>query len=116
VLARNAEELLALLRPGDVVLIHHPQPAGLAQAVKRAGARAVWRSRPARGRPARAPDRCDAHDLPAFGAAVEQLLRDRQYAARLGANAHARAAEEFLGDRHLGQYGRLFANLTQRGR
>jgi len=114
VLARNAEELLALLRPGDVVLIHHPRPAGLAQAVKRAGARAVWRSRPARGRRARALI-ADAHDLPAFGAAVEQLLRDRQYAARLGANAHARAAEEFLGVRHLAQYGRLFANLTQRG-
>ena len=57
----------------------------------------------------------DVHDLPAFGAAVERLLRDPQYAARLGANARARAAEEFLGDRHLGQYGRLFAKLTERG-
>jgi trehalose synthase len=43
VLRRNGEELLALLRPGDVVLIHDPQPAGLLEAVKRAGARAIWR-------------------------------------------------------------------------
>src|SRR5690349_22915244 len=31
VLARNAEELLTLVKPGDVVLIHDPQPAGLVQ-------------------------------------------------------------------------------------
>ncbi len=43
VLRRNADELLALVRPGDVVLIHDPQPAGLAAALKRAGARVVWR-------------------------------------------------------------------------
>ena len=43
VLHRNAEELLTLVRLGDVVLIHDPQPAGLLQAVSRAGARAVWR-------------------------------------------------------------------------
>lgn len=40
---RNADELLAVLRPGDVVLIHDPQPAGLASAAKRAGAIVVWR-------------------------------------------------------------------------
>jgi trehalose synthase len=43
VLRRNGEELLALVRPGDVVLLHDPQPAGLLDAVKRAGARVVWR-------------------------------------------------------------------------
>jgi trehalose synthase len=43
VLRRNADELLALTRPGDVVLLHDPQPAGLAAAAKRAGARVVWR-------------------------------------------------------------------------
>jgi len=43
VLRRNADELLALVRPKDVVLIHDPQPAGLATAVKRAGAGVVWR-------------------------------------------------------------------------
>jgi trehalose synthase len=43
VLRRNAEELLALVRPGDVVVVHDPQPAGLVAAVKSAGARLVWR-------------------------------------------------------------------------
>jgi len=43
VLQGNGEELLALVRPGDLVLIHDPQPAGLVEAVKRAGARVVWR-------------------------------------------------------------------------
>jgi trehalose synthase len=50
----------------------------------------------------------DPHDLAAFGSAVERLLKEPDEAARLGANAHAKAAEEFLGDRHLEQYGRLF--------
>jgi trehalose synthase len=40
---RNAEELLALVRPGDVVLVHDPQPAGITAALRRAGARIVWR-------------------------------------------------------------------------
>ncbi len=53
----------------------------------------------------------DPHDLRAFGAAVERLLRDPQGAARLGTEARTRAAAEFLGDRHLEQYGDLFASL-----
>jgi trehalose synthase len=53
----------------------------------------------------------DPRDLASFGAAVETLLRDRTGAARLGANARARANAEFLGDRHLEQYGRLLAQL-----
>lgn len=40
---RNAHELAAILRPGDVVIVHDPQPAGLADAAKRAGAIVVWR-------------------------------------------------------------------------
>jgi hypothetical protein len=40
------------------------------------------------------------------------LLRDRSEAARLGENARARAGTEFLGDRHLEQYGRLLAQLA----
>ena len=40
---RNEQELLALVRPGDVVLVHDPQPAGLAPAMHRAGAKVVWR-------------------------------------------------------------------------
>ena len=50
----------------------------------------------------------DAGDLEAFGAAVERLLRDPRAAARLGAGARHRAEREFIGDRHLEQYGRMF--------
>jgi trehalose synthase len=40
---RNARELLATVRPGDIVLVHDPQPAGLGPALKRAGITVVWR-------------------------------------------------------------------------
>src|SRR5438034_601506 len=53
----------------------------------------------------------DPTDLPAFGAAVETLLRDRELAETIGRNAQQRAAAQFLGDRHLEQYGCLFARL-----
>jgi len=43
VLARNADSLTALVRPGDFVLLHDPQTAGLARAVRGAGAHVVWR-------------------------------------------------------------------------
>ena len=43
VLAANADELLRLVRPGDIVLLHDPQTAGLAAPLVRAGARVVWR-------------------------------------------------------------------------
>jgi trehalose synthase len=56
----------------------------------------------------------DPADLPAFGAAVESLLRDRAAADQLGENAHRRVADEFLGDRHLEQYGRLFEQLAHK--
>jgi trehalose synthase len=54
----------------------------------------------------------EPRDLPAFGAAVETLLRDGGEAERLGENARARATAEFLGDRHLEQYGRLLERLA----
>jgi trehalose synthase len=53
----------------------------------------------------------DPRDLPAFGAAVERLLRDPEEAERLGSNARRRAIQEFLGDRHLAQYARVFDTL-----
>ena len=42
-LAANAIELAARIRPGDVVLLHDPQTAGLAAPLADAGARVVWR-------------------------------------------------------------------------
>jgi trehalose synthase len=43
ILRANADELLALLRPRDIVLLHDPQTAGLAHALARAGVIVVWR-------------------------------------------------------------------------
>jgi trehalose synthase len=42
-LAANAVELLGRIRPGDLVLLHDPQTAGLAAPLMRAGATVVWR-------------------------------------------------------------------------
>ena len=42
-LAANAVELLGQIRPGDLVLLHDPQTAGLAAALAGAGARVAWR-------------------------------------------------------------------------
>jgi trehalose synthase len=53
----------------------------------------------------------DPHDLAAVGAAVEHLLRSPEEAARIGANARTRVAEQFLGDRHLEQYAQVFQQL-----
>jgi trehalose synthase len=43
VLAPQAAELADLLHPGDIVLLHDPQTAGLVDAVRGAGATAIWR-------------------------------------------------------------------------
>jgi trehalose synthase len=43
VMRRNADGLVALVRPGDVALVHDPQPAGLSAALAAAGARVLWR-------------------------------------------------------------------------
>ena len=48
---RSAEELASLLGPGDVALIHDPQPAALVAAAKRAGAGVVWRCHVGRDQP-----------------------------------------------------------------
>ncbi len=44
VLAENAAALAGLVAPGDVVLLHDPQTAGLAPAARRLRAIVVWRS------------------------------------------------------------------------
>jgi trehalose synthase len=43
-LAGNAGELVEFVKPGDVVLLHDPQTAGLAPALVARGCRVVWRS------------------------------------------------------------------------
>jgi trehalose synthase len=42
-LGRNATSLLDLVGGEDIVVLHDPQTAGLAAAIRRAGARVVWR-------------------------------------------------------------------------
>jgi len=42
-LAANRDELLARVQPGDIVMFHDPQTAGLIPAVKDKGAGVVWR-------------------------------------------------------------------------
>ena len=56
----------------------------------------------------------DPTDLGAFGTAVESLLRDREYAGQLAENGRRRVIDEFLGDRHLEQYGLLLERLARR--
>ena len=43
VLSGNLEQLERRVAPGDLVLIHDPQTAGLAEGLRRLGARVVWR-------------------------------------------------------------------------
>jgi len=43
VIDANRPSLLAAVRPGDVVIVHDPQPAGLVPALTAHGARVVWR-------------------------------------------------------------------------
>ena len=43
VLEENSAQLAAAVRPGDIVLLHDPQPAGLAATMQKRGARVVWR-------------------------------------------------------------------------
>ncbi len=55
----------------------------------------------------------DPHDLASFGDAVERLLADGGERRRLGKAAYGRAREEFLGDRHLERYARLFERILR---
>jgi trehalose synthase len=58
----------------------------------------------------------DPSDLREYAAAVAGLLDDPDRAARIGAAAHERVLEEFLGSRHLVQYLRLLDGLLSNGR
>ena len=42
-LARHVDEIVTLVQAGDIVLLHDPQTAGLAAAVRERGAMVVWR-------------------------------------------------------------------------
>ena len=57
----------------------------------------------------------DPADLAAMARAVAAVLLDEELAARLGAEAHARVRDRFLGDRHLIQYAELFDTMLGGG-
>jgi trehalose synthase len=57
----------------------------------------------------------DPEDLATFGRELAGLLADPARADRLGAAGRERVREEFLGDRHLQQYVRLFAAVVGAG-
>jgi trehalose synthase len=57
----------------------------------------------------------DPGDLPAFTDALRRVLDDTRLASQLGEAAEARVRAEYLGDRHLAQYGELFADLVSAG-
>ena len=54
----------------------------------------------------------DPTDLGRFASLAAGLLGDADRRARIGEAAHERVADRFLGDRHLIQYGELFAALS----
>jgi trehalose synthase len=53
----------------------------------------------------------DPTDTAGFAQVVAGLLDDEVTSSQLGASAHARVRDAFLGDRHLIQYVRLFESL-----
>ncbi|HWC83428.1 MAG TPA: glycosyltransferase [Pseudonocardiaceae bacterium] len=55
----------------------------------------------------------DPHDIDATARALRRLLSDRTFAAKLGGNAHRRVAGNFLSDRHLLDWARLFEHATE---
>jgi len=54
----------------------------------------------------------DPTDPDEFGRAVQSLLDDKELADRMGAAAHKRVTERFLGDRHLLQYADIVRKLA----
>jgi trehalose synthase len=57
----------------------------------------------------------DPYDIEEFAALLRRPLADAALADRLGAAAHARVLEEYVGDRHLEQYVDLFSALVGAG-
>jgi trehalose synthase len=51
VLASNSSDLVTTIRPGDLVVLHDPQTAGLVDDVRAAGAKVVWRCHIGRDEP-----------------------------------------------------------------
>jgi trehalose synthase len=115
----NAVIVNALQRHADIVV-----QKSLAEGFGLTVAEAMWKARPVvASRIGGIQDQIidgetgvlldDAHDLTAYGAAVDRLLDDIPDAERLGREAMRRVREEFLGPRHLIQYFELVSKLLR---
>ena len=117
-LEENAAIVNALQRRSDVVC-----QKSLAEGFGLTVAEAMWKSRPVvasavGGIQDQIVDGetgvlVEPRDLEGFGNAVAGLLNDPLRAARLGAQAHVRVREAFLGQRHLRQYVDLFDHVLR---
>jgi trehalose synthase len=87
-LERNAGDLVASVQAGDIVILHDPQTAGLAHAMRAAGAHIVWRCHVGRDEPNDAThaawaflrrylDEADAFVFTRAGFAPDWIDRDR---------------------------------------
>ena len=116
----NAVMVNALQRHASVVV-----QKSLAEGFGLTVAEGMWKGRPVVGSAVggiidQIPDGTgillpDPLDLSAFGAAVRTLLNDPATADRMGQAAQLHVTENYVGDRHLLRYERLFAGLLQDG-
>ena len=80
VLAGQLEELRALIPPGDVVILHDPQTAGLATGLRDHGAHVVWRCHVGRDTPNEATDRAWSFLHPYVGHVDATIFSRLRYA------------------------------------
>ena len=115
----NAAMVNALQRHAGVVV-----QKSLAEGFGLTVAEAMWKSRPVVGSavggindqiaPGTGVLLADPTDLPAFGAAIRDLLADREERTRMGSAAHRHVRDNFLADVHLGRYAEILSALMAR--
>jgi trehalose synthase len=78
--AAIGERLAAFVRPGDLMLVHDPQPLGSAAALRAAGARVVWRCHVGRDEPNEHTEEAWAFLQPYLEPAEAYVFHRRQFA------------------------------------
>lgn len=79
-MAENVQELRALVRPGDIVILHDPQTTGLAVPMRAAGATVIWRCHIGRDTPNSLTEQGWAFLRPYLGAAHRVVLTRPSFA------------------------------------